>query len=72
MRVIDFERDELFGLAVDDGSGEFYIWLRFEADGEDSTKVSATADFPSMPDSADASRLIGVAERWLHNTENLI
>ncbi len=72
MRVIDFERDELFGLAVDDGMGEFYIWLRFEADGEDSTKVSATADVPSMPDSADASRLIGVAERWLHNTENLI
>ena len=72
MRVTDFERNELFGLAVDDGMGEFYIWLSFEADGKDSTKVTATADVPSMPDSADASRFIGVAKRWLHNTENLI
>jgi len=72
MRVTDFERDELFGLAVDDGDGEFYIKLRFEAEGEDSTKVTAAADVPHLPDSADASLLIGVAERWLHNTENLI
>lgn len=72
MRVIDFERDGLFGLAIDDGFGEFYARLRFEQVGEDSTKVSAMVDVPSMPESADASRLIGVTERWLHNTEDLI
>ncbi len=72
MRVIDFERDGLFGLAIDDGLGEFYARLRFEQVGEDSTKVSAMVDVPSMPESADASLLIGVTERWLHNTEDLI
>ena len=72
MTVIEFERDELFGLAIDDGFGEFYARIGFEEAGESSSKVSAVIDAPHMSESADASRLIAVTERWLHNTEDLI
>jgi len=72
MTVIEFERDELFGLAIDDGFGEVYARLGFEKASDSSTNVSAIVDVPSMPDSADASVLMAVTERWLHNTEDLI
>ncbi len=38
MTVIEFERDQAFGLAIDDGFGEFYGRLRFEAIGESATQ----------------------------------
>lgn len=72
MTVIEFERDQAFGLAIDDGFGEFYGRLRFEAIGESATRVSTLVDVPGMPETADSSRLRSIAERWLHNTENLI
>lgn len=72
MTVIEFERDEVFGLVIDDGFGEFYARLDFEEISDRETRVSAVVDVPSMDDSADASRLRGVAERWLLHTERLI
>lgn len=72
MTVIEFERNQAFGLAIDDGFGEFYARLSFEALGKASTRVSAVVDVPHMDDSADASRLVEVAERWLRHTERLI
>ena len=72
MTVIEFERDEVFGLAIDDGYGEFYARLGFEEVGDDVTKVSAIVDVPHMDDSADSSRLRSIAERWLRQTERLI
>jgi hypothetical protein len=72
MTVIEFERNQAFGLAIDDGFGEFYGRLRFEAMGESATQVSTLVDVPGMPETADSSRLRSIAERWLHNTENLI
>ena len=72
MTVVEFARGERFGLVIDDGFGEFYARLAFEKVGEAATKVSALVDVPHMPESADTSRLIAVAERWLHNTEDLI
>ena len=72
MTVIEFERDELFGLAIDDGFGEFFARLAFEEAGVSATKVSAVVDVPDMPESADATLLTSVTERWLHNTEDLI
>lgn len=72
MTVIEFSRDEHFGLAIDDGFGEFYARLRFEAVDESATRITALVDVPHMSDSADDSRLRAVAERWLHNTESLI
>jgi len=72
MTVIEFERDQAFGLAIDDGFGEFYGRLRFEAIGDSVTRVSTLVDVPGMPETADSSRLRSIAERWLHNTENLI
>ena len=72
MTVIEFERDQAFGLAIDDGFGEFYGRLRFEAIGESVTRVSTLVGVPGMPETADSSRLRSIAERWLHNTENLI
>lgn len=72
MTVIEFERDQTFGFSIDDGLGEFYGRLRFEEAGESATRVSTLVDVPGMPDTADDSRLRSIAERWLHNTENLI
>ncbi len=72
MVVVDFERDQMFGLAIDDGFGEFYARLSFEALGDDSTVVSAVIDVPHMDESSDATRLIEITERWLLNTEHLI
>jgi hypothetical protein len=72
MTVIEFERDELFGLAIDDGFGEIFARLAFEEAGVSATKVSAVVDAPDMPESADATILTSVIERWLHNTEDLI
>lgn len=72
MTVIDFERDQSFGLAIDDGFGEFYARLGFEAIGPTRTRVSAVVDVPHMDDTADASRLTEITERWLHDTERLI
>lgn len=72
MTVIEFERDQAFGFSIDDGLGEFYGRLRFEEAGESATLVSTLVDVPGMPDTADDSRLRSIAERWLHNTENLI
>ena len=43
----------------------------FEEVGESATKVSAVVDVPDMSESADASLLTNVTERWL-NTEDLI
>lgn len=71
MTVIEFERDQRFGLAVDDGFVQFFARLTFEEVGESATKVSAVVDVPDMPESADASLLTNVTERWL-NTEDLI
>ncbi len=71
MTVIEFERDQRFGLAVDDGFVQFFARLTFEEVGESATKVSAVVDVPDMPESADASLLTNVTERLL-NTEDLI
>ncbi len=71
MTVIEFGRDQLFGLAVDDGFVQFFARLTFEEVGESATKVSAVVDVPDMPESADASLLTNVTERLL-NTEDLI
>ena len=71
MTVIEFERDQLFELGVDDGFVQFFARLTFEAVGESATKVSAVVDVPDMPESADASLLTNVTERML-NTEDLI
>lgn len=72
MKVIEFERDERFGVAIDDGFGEFYGRLGFEEVGEGTTRVSAVVDVPDMDDSADSTLLREIATRWLHNTERLI
>ncbi len=72
MTVIEFERDQAFGLAFDDGFGEFYGRLRFEAIGESATRVSTLVNVPGMPETADSSQLRSIAERRLHNPENLI
>lgn len=72
MTVIDFERDQSFGLAVDDGFGEWFGQLRFEAIGESATRVSTLVDMPGMSEASDSSRLRSIAERWLNNTESLI
>lgn len=72
MTVTEFERDQAFGFSVDDGFGEWFGRLRFEAVGESATRVSTLVDVPGMPDTADGSLLRSIAERWLHNTENLI
>ena len=71
MTVIEFERDQRFGLAVDDGLVEFVARLTFEEVGESASKVSVAVDVPDMPESADASLLTNVTERLL-NTEDLI
>ena len=72
MTVIEFERNQAFGLVIDDGNGEFFGRLRFEQVGESATRVSALVDVPHVPDDADDSRLRSITERWLHNTEALI
>ena len=72
MTVIEFERNQAFELAIDDGNGEFYGRLRFEAVGDSATKVSLQVDVPGMSENADISLLRSITERWLHNTENLI
>ena len=72
MTVSEFERNRVFGLVINDGFGELYVSLRFEAMGESTTQVSSLDDVPGMPDTADSSRLRSVAERWLQNTENLM
>ena len=72
MTVIEFERNQAFGLAIDDGNGEFYGRLRFEAVGDSATKVSLQVDVPGMSENADISLLRSITERWLQNTENLI
>jgi hypothetical protein len=52
MTVIEFERDELLVLAVDDGNGEFFVRLAFEEAGESVTKVSSVVRSGSRhPDS---------------------
>jgi hypothetical protein len=72
MTVSEFERNKVFGLVMNDGFGELYVWLRFEAMGESTTQVSSLVDVPGMPDTADSSRVRSVAERWLKNAENLM
>lgn len=72
MTVIEFERDHTFGVAIDDGAGEFYARLSFEPIGESATRVSTLVDVPGMPETADSSLLRSISERWLRNIENLI
>lgn len=47
MTVIEFERDELFGLAIDDGFGEFFARLAFEEAGVSATKCQQSLMFPT-------------------------
>lgn len=72
MTVIDFERNQTFGLAVDDGFGEFYGRLTFEPINEGTTRVSMLLDVPHMSDTDDDTLLLKVARRWLDNAEALI
>ena len=72
MTVIEFERNQAFGLAIGDGNGEFYGRLRFDAVGDSATQVSLQVGVPGMFENADISLLRSITERWLHNTENLI
>ena len=71
MTVIEFERDQTFGLVFNDGGGEFYGRLRFEPLDESSTRVSVLVDDPSMPEDADSSMLSEIVQRWLRHTEEL-
>ena len=72
MTVIEFKRDEAFGLAIDDGFGELYERWGFEAIDETSTKITSMVDVPHMSETADTSLLMEVTERWLRDTEHLI
>lgn len=72
MTVIDFERDQLFGLAIDDGFGEFYARLGFEPVDSSTTKITATIDLPHVPDSADDTQLLDIVDRWLRDIEHLM
>lgn len=72
MVVTELQRNQTFGLAIDDGLGELYGRLRFESVSDSGTRVWAVVDVPGMPDSADPSLLTNIMERWLHNTEDLL
>ena len=48
MTVIEFERNQAFGLAIEDGNGEFYGRLRFQAVGDSATQVSLQVGVPGM------------------------
>lgn len=71
MTVTEFERDDSFGFTIDDGLGEFYGRMTFEAASDSATRVTASADVPGMPEAGDSSLVRSIMERWL-NTENLI
>ena len=72
MTVIELERDETFGLVVDDGMGEWFGRLSFEPVDESNTRVRVLVDMPGIPDDADKTLLMSVTRRWLDNTEQLI
>lgn len=71
MEVIEFERDQAFGLVIDDGFGEMFARLAFEPIDDGSTQVRALIDVPDV-DGVDEEHLRSLAERWLHSTEDLI
>ena len=71
MEVIEFERDQVFGLVIDDGFGEMYARLAFETVDASTTRVRALIDVPEI-DGVDEDHLRSLAERWLHRTEDLI
>lgn len=71
MEVVEFQRNQRFGLVIDDGYGELYARLSFEPVSETSTRVSVMIDIPDA-EGVDTDHLVAVAERWLHETEDLI
>ncbi len=71
MEVIEFERDQVFGLVIDDGFGEVFARLSFEPVSETETRVSARIDIPDV-ENVSEEHLRSLAERWLHRTEDLI
>ena len=71
MEVIEFTRDEVFGLVIDDGFGELFARLSFEPVDERTTRVSARIDIPDV-EGVSEEHLRALAERWLHRTEDLI
>ena len=71
MEVVEFERDQVFGLVIDDGYGELFARLSFEPVSAATTRVSVMIDIPDA-EGLDQGHLVAVAERWLHHTEDLI
>lgn len=72
MRVIRFDRDRSFSLAVDDGYGEWFLHLTFGPDGDSATRVSLVADMPHLNESYDTTRAEGIVERWLGGSKRLL
>lgn len=71
MTFTRFERDEALAFTINDGGGDWYGRMSFEAIADSKTRVSISVDLPGRPETADNSLLRKIGQRWL-DTEDLI
>jgi uncharacterized protein YndB with AHSA1/START domain len=53
MEVVEFEPPHAIGMVIHDGPVEMHSRMTFEPHGQSATRIAATLDIPSMPESMD-------------------
>jgi uncharacterized protein YndB with AHSA1/START domain len=53
MEVVEFSPPDAFGMVIRDGPVEMHSRMTFEPHGQNSTRIAASLDIPSMPEPMD-------------------
>ena len=72
MEVVEFEPDRAFGVVIHDGPVETHGRVTFDAEGQDRTRISISADMPGMAESMDTGLLTNLMERSARNIKDLV
>ena len=72
MQVTAFERERLMAALIHDGPVEMRGSTQFEALGPSQTRITVTAEIPSLDESADSAPLKAGMQRSVDNVKRLI
>jgi hypothetical protein len=72
MEVVEYEPERAFGVVIHDGPVETRGRVTFEAEGQDRTMITISADMQGVDESMDASLLTSLMERSARNIKDLV
>jgi uncharacterized membrane protein len=71
MQVVEFEPNRAFGVVIHDGASETRGWVTFQAESDERTKLTISAEFVDMDESME-SVIAPLMQRSARNIKRLI